>query len=64
MVALALMRHFFILPVKFHYLLTISHKMYILKQKTSIKKKSISKAQGKDEKSEKKNTHKAFGKIV
>ena len=53
----------FILPVKFKYLLTVSHKIYILKQKTFIEKKSISHRK-ENENFEKKSIRKAFKKIV
>ena len=51
------------MPVKFKYLLTVSHKIYILKQKTFIEKKSISHRK-ENENFEKKSIRKAFKKIV
>ena len=45
---------FFILPVKFHYTLTVSHKIYMLKQKIVIERKVLVRHKEENEKYEKK----------
>ena len=45
---------FFILPVKFHYTLTVSHKMYMLKQKIVIEREVSVRHKEANEKHEKK----------